>query len=599
MRKLGRAVIGSLILFGLVLLPWGPLAAATSEREDLLEIAAGKIRAKDFSSAEDLIRRALIKEPTSAKAYNLLGICQSGTGKYEAARKAFEKAIELNPRFASARFSLGILLLGLHEDTVAIKQFKAALAVDPLILTRDPTSYMGFNILGLCLMDDKKYVEALAAFKRSVEINATYAPARANMGNALVTLKRDDAALKEFLAAVRIDPENFAALYNIGLIYGRQAKFDVASGYLAQAHRLAPQDQAVTLALIGAQISSGKKQGAISSIDDWEKSGSLSSTARKDVALLWLENGEPSLAVELARGDPDLSSLLYKMSFEKAKSQFEDGRYQEAARELEAVRNLQAPDATFHNLLGSIYYALDDPRRASDELQEAIKLQPADSESYFKLGMVFLKHLTPKPAIYVYEAALRTHPDDAKLWLGLGLSYFVAFQPEDAERALNKALALNPRYEVAYVLLGDVLQQSGRIDDALEDFEKAIAISPNSATAYYYYGKVATNQRDHLRDAVERLRRAIALKPDFPEAHYELGKALTREGNMTEAIAELKKSLQLDPSLAQSHYQLGLIYGKLGNQSESAAQFRQFEQASKKQQNEDLIQGLEVQIEKP
>jgi Flp pilus assembly protein TadD len=599
MRKLGAAVIGSLIPFGLVLLPWGPLAAATGQSEDLLEIAARKIRAKDFAAGEELISRVLIKEPSSSKAYNLLGVCQSGTGEYEAARKAFEKAIELNPGFASARVNLGILLLGLHKDTEAIKEFKAALAVDPSILTRDPDSYMASNILGLCLMDDKKYVEALAAFKRAARMNPKYAPARANMGNALVALKRDNEALEEFLAATGIDPEDFVALYNIGLIYGRQGKFDGASNYLGKAHRLAPQVQAVTLALVGAEISSGKKQGAQALIGEWEKSGSLSSTARKDIALVWLENGEPGLAVDLVRRDPELSSLLYKTSFEKAKSQFENGRYQEAAGELEAVRCLQAPDAAFHNLLGSIYYALDDPRRASDEFQDAIKLQPADPDSYFKLGMVFLKHLTPKPAIYVYETALKMRPDVPKLWLGLGLSYFCAYQPEDAERALNKALALNPRYEIAYVLLGDVVEQSGRIDDALEDFEKAIAISPSSATAYYYYGKVATNRRDHLLEAVEKLRRAIALKPDFPEAHYELGKALTREGNMTEAITELKKSLQLDPSLAESHYQLGLIYGKLGNQSESAAQFRQFEQASKKQQNEDLIQGLEVQIEKP
>jgi tetratricopeptide (TPR) repeat protein len=599
MRKFGLLVIEALTLCTLLLF-WEVLAVATSQRPDLLETAALKVRAKDFSSAEDLIRRVLAKEPTSSKAYNLLGICQAAKGQYQAAREAFEKAIALNPKVASAHVNLGNLLLGLHEDTGAIKEFKAALAVDPSILTRDPTSYTAFNILGLCLMNDMKYVEALAAFKRSAQINPKYAPARVNMGNALVVLKRDSAALREFMAAIRIEPEDFVALYNIGLIYGRQGKFDAAANYLGKAHRLAPQDQAMTLALIGAEISSGKKQEARSLVDDWKKSGSLSPEARKQVALIWLENGEPGLAVGLVQGDAELSSLLYRISLDKAESQFENGRYEAAARELEAVRGLQAPDAAFHNLLGSIYYALDDSRKASDEFQEAIKLQPADPELYFKLGMVFLKHRTPDPAIYIYETALKNRPDVPKLWLGLGLGYYFASRLEDAERALRKALALDPRYEVAYVVLGDLLEQSGRTDDALEVFRKAVAVSPDLAMPYYYYGKLATKQQhSDLREAVEKLRRAVALKPDFAEAHFELGKALAQEGNMAEGLGELKKSLQLKPDLYQSHYQLGFIYKKLGNQSASEDQFRQFAEMSKKAQPEDLIQRLEVQIEKP
>ncbi len=589
--------MGALILFGPVLLPGRPSAAAAGRRDDLLAIARNKIREKDYSSAEELIRKVLIKESTSSKAYNLLGVCQTGTGKYEAARVSFEKAIELNPKYASARVNLGILLLGLHEDAAALKQFKAALADDPSILSRDPTSYLSSNILGLCLMDEKKYEAALAAFQRSVRINPAYLPARLNMGNALVALKRDGAALKEFLAALKIDPENSAALYNVGLIYGRQGKFDAASKYLGQAHRLAPRLQAVTLSLIGADLSSGKKQEAESLTDDWEKSGSLSSEARKDVALLWMAHGAPGSAVKLVQGYPALSSELCKIGYEKAESEFQNGHYQEAARELKAIQSLQPPDAAFHNLLGSIYYALDDPRRASNEFQDAIKLQPDNPDLYFKLGMVFLKHLTPSPAIYVFKTGLKIRPDAPKLWLGLGLSYFIAYRSEDAERALRKAIALNPRYEIAYVVLGDVVAQSGRASAALEEFSKAIAISPDSPVPYYYYGKLA--QEYHPRDAVEKLRKAVALKPSFAEAHYELGKALAKEGNTAEAIAELQRSLQLNPGLAQSHYQLALIYGKLGDHSESAEQLRQFARASKQKQPEDLIQGLEVQIEKP
>src|SRR4029077_9658992 len=124
----------------------------------------------------------------------------------------------------------------------------------------------------------------------------------------------------------------------------------------------------------------------------------------------------------------------------------------EARKILESIRDLQPPNAAFHDLLGSAYYAIDDPKKASQELQEAVRLEPADSEHYFKLGMVFLKHHTPDPAIYIYETAVKTRPDVPKLWLGLGLSYYSASRLEDAEPALRKALAIDPQYDVAYVV---------------------------------------------------------------------------------------------------------------------------------------------------
>ena len=74
------------------------------------------------------------------------------------------------------------------------------------------------------------------------------------MGNALVALKHDDAALKEFADAIAMQPNDLLALKNIGLIYGRQGKFDVAMQYLERARTLAPRDAEVNLALAEAQI---------------------------------------------------------------------------------------------------------------------------------------------------------------------------------------------------------------------------------------------------------------------------------------------------------------------------------------------------------
>jgi tetratricopeptide (TPR) repeat protein len=491
----------------------------------LLRAAAQCIERRELATAAEIVRKVLAGDPNSFRAYNLLGIYQTQTGQYEEARRSFEKAIELDPK---------------------------------------------------------------------------YAPAHVNMGKVQVALGLDAAALKEFQAAIAIAPNDPLALRTLGMIYGRQARFGLAAQYLGRAQELAPGDREISLALAEAQISSGKKAQARRLIAALAKAGQLGPKGRETLGLLWLDNGEPQDAVDLVHHDPALSAEFYKLGYEKAEAEFDAGRYPETRKILETSRNLQTPDAAFHDLLGSVYYAIDDPKKASDEFQESVRREPDDPEHYFKLGMLFLKHRTPDPAIYVYETALKSWPDLPRLWVGLGLSYYFASRLPAAEQALRKALDLDPQSPVASVVLGDLLEQEGRVGDALEVFRKAIQVHPDLYMAYYYYGKLASKQgHENSADAIEKLRKAINLNPSFPEAHYELGKALAQAGETSEAIQQLNKSLELNPEMAQSHYQLVLIYKKLDDPARASEQLRLFEETSKKGRAEDLIQRLQVQIEKP
>jgi tetratricopeptide (TPR) repeat protein len=600
-ERVGRPAICTLKIVLVTLTVFGFTLAQQYPSEDhLLQIAAQHIETGDFVGAADLVRKVLAGNPNSSIAYNLLGVCLARAGDIEGARNSFQKALELNPQLAPAHVNLGKLLIRTLEEAAAIQQFKAAIAIDPEILIRDPASYSAFNIFGLCLMSDGKYEEARRAFERVIHINPRYVPAHVNMGNVLVALRRDAAALNEFLEAITMQPNDLLALKNIGLIYGRQEKFDLAMKYLERARRLAPRDLEINVALAGAEISAGKGLEARRVIAELVGAVELGPKNRETLGLLWLDKGEPQNAADLVRDDPGLAAQFYTIGYEKAETEFDAGRYQSTRKILEAIRDLRTPDAAFHDLLGSAYYAIDDPKKASQEFQQAVRLEPADPEHYFKLGMVFLKHRTADPAIYVYETALKSRPDVPKLWFGLGLSHYLAFRPKEAEQALRKALALDPHYDAAYVVLGDLLEQNSRPADALDVFRKAMQMRPDLYLPYYYYGKLTSKKGNEERaDAIASLRKAVSLNPTFSEARFELGKALAQAGETSEAIQQLNKSLELNPDLAQSHYQLARIYKTLDDRVRSSEQLRLFEESNKKAKPEDLIQRLEVQIEKP
>jgi Tfp pilus assembly protein PilF len=79
----------------------------------------------------------LAKDPDSAEAYNLMGFCEVSLGGYVAAQTAFEKSIHLDSYLVAARVNFGHLMLRMHKESAALKQFEAALAINPGILTRD------------------------------------------------------------------------------------------------------------------------------------------------------------------------------------------------------------------------------------------------------------------------------------------------------------------------------------------------------------------------------------------------------------------------------------------------------------------------------
>lgn len=482
---------------------------------------------------------------------------------------------------------------------IKLKNFNAAEQLLREVLRKDPRSFVAHNLMGLMRLGEGNPAEARQDFEQATRSNPGYAPAHVNLGNTLVMLKQEDAALKEFLLAIALQPKDPLALYNIGLIYGRQGKFAPAVKYLNRAHALAPGDKGIMLALAGARISSGMKPEAEALINQMANQHQLNSQLRESLAVLWLENGEPAKGVKLIKEEPERAPEFYNLGFQKAKTLFDEGAYAESARILEAIRGLQSPSAEFHDLLGSAYYLLDDPKRASDELQETVRLEPMVPEHYFKLGMVFLKHRTLEPAIYVFENALKARPDVPKLWMGLGLSYYLASQLDQAEKALRQAVALDPKYETAYIMLGDLLSEAGRVDEAMEVFRKAIDVRPDLYLPYYYYGQSSVRQgKENCETAIQMLQKAIVLNPSFAEAHYELGKALLQADRMDDAIVALKESVDLKPELAQAHYQLGQLYQKLGNAALASEHFRLFEASNKQEAHQDLIQTLGLQIEK-
>ena len=130
-------------------------------------------------------------------------------GQHEEAIAAFEKALEIDPKFHFAWYGLGNALKELGRNSEAIAAFDKALEIDP-------KSHFAWNNLGNALSNLGRNSEAIAAFEKALEIDPKSFTVWNNLGNTLNDLRRYRKAIAAFDKALEIDPKYHLAWNNRG-----------------------------------------------------------------------------------------------------------------------------------------------------------------------------------------------------------------------------------------------------------------------------------------------------------------------------------------------------------------------------------------------
>jgi tetratricopeptide (TPR) repeat protein len=89
---------------------------------------------KEYELAKGSFEKAISIDPSFASAYNNLGSVLSVTGHYEQAGPLFEKALALAPGMVAAHYNMGNALLALGQVEQAIPYLLKAISLDPNFL---------------------------------------------------------------------------------------------------------------------------------------------------------------------------------------------------------------------------------------------------------------------------------------------------------------------------------------------------------------------------------------------------------------------------------------------------------------------------------
>ena len=158
----------------------------------------------DLPGARTAARQATELAPQSGFARARLAELEFAFGNRRAALAELDRALNLSPRLAPAQALQGFVWLDQGDLVTALSAFDRARAFDAAF----GPAWLG---RGLCLMRDRKFDEARAAFQAAAALEPQRGLFRAYLGKAASELSDDRAAEKEFALAKRLDPNDPSA----------------------------------------------------------------------------------------------------------------------------------------------------------------------------------------------------------------------------------------------------------------------------------------------------------------------------------------------------------------------------------------------------
>jgi len=184
-------------------------------------------RAAQFAAAEAALAKALSLAPEHAFAHMCVGLAQIQTNRAADGIAQCKHALGLDPNLASAHAGIGLAqyCIGCGEETETHVQ--QALRLSP----RDSHAYLWMSIAGVAKLFIRRNDEAIARFRRSLEMNRNNPNTLFMMAAALAELDRIDEAKAAVQAGLA-----FAPMFNMRRY--RTSAFSDHPDYLAQRERV-------------------------------------------------------------------------------------------------------------------------------------------------------------------------------------------------------------------------------------------------------------------------------------------------------------------------------------------------------------------------
>lgn len=303
--------------------------------------------------------------------------------------------------------------------------------------------------------------------------------------------------------------------------------------------------------------------------------------------------------------------------FEHARKLMQEGNFDEAIAELQAIEARDPATTGLALELGTAYYRKNDFPQAIEYLKKANTANPADEEATQMLGLAYFRGGHPMDAIPLLEKVQgwfsRANVDAAYV---LGIAYIQTKNYDQARKSFGKmfdvpgdsaaaylftarmllrqeydpvaeeyaqkAASLDPRLPLVHFLLGELYLYKSRIPESIAEFRKELEVNPANAATYYKLAD-AYSRIQKYEEADRLLQRSIWLDATSTGPFILRGKVLEKKGEFDLAVVALQRAATMDPNNPMTHQLLGQAYRNVGKKEDAERELKLAEQLQNSQ----------------
>ncbi len=460
--------------------------------------AAGK-----YEDAAINYRNAIKKEPNSGEANYRLALALLKQNKVSDAYQTLIRAVDLSPQNTQAKVELASLsLAGYAQDPrrPAALYNRAATLTDQL-LTANPNSVEGLRLKGTIAVLDKRNADAIAAYRRAVQLSNGLPEIRSALADALFRDNQPEEGEREIKAAIAQHPQ-FGPAYDLLYVqYVRGKRWAEAEDLLKQRIASNPKDAGAVLQLAGFYFGRqhpDESEKLINSLlerrDTFPQADLLAGdfhtlTRSRDKALADYERGLARDKVRDKTYRERLASVLAML-----------GRRDESLKYLDAVLAKDPKDLTARALKVSVLVEMGGAQNLTNAAllaNDLAKDAPANARIQMLTGQAALAKGELDAATTRFQQAARADGRITAPHLALARLYLLRKNYPALLEQANAALAINASDENARLLHISGLTLTGAYAQAKSEAEQLAALTSHPQQVQMQLGIIALAQKHY------------------------------------------------------------------------------------------------------
>lgn len=187
----------------------------------------------ELDNAEQAYREAMQRDPENSEIHYKLGAVLSDKGNHEMAAQQYQQAVQKEPNDAKSWFRLGLSQKKIGDNAQAVESFTMSIRANARMkMDEEDPGGAAYHALGDLYTAYGFYDKALKVYENGVLNNGDVARLHAGKGVAQLKLKRFDDAAASFKKTLELDAKHVSATFNLAVAQNELGEHDEAIAVL-------------------------------------------------------------------------------------------------------------------------------------------------------------------------------------------------------------------------------------------------------------------------------------------------------------------------------------------------------------------------------